>query len=90
MLQPVDRIQVYLTGEQRRRLAEWAAREGASQAELIRQMLDRELGILQDPDGPVAVVRATSGVMADYPDWPKWLGAVRGKDSDDGLGEPIR
>ncbi len=83
----MHRTQMYLTDEQRQRLAKRAAHAGTSQAELIRRMLDRELGILRDLDDPVAVIRATSGVMADYPDWPEWLAAVRGKGSDHRLRE---
>jgi hypothetical protein len=48
-------------------------------------MLDRELGILRELHDPVAVVKATAGVMADYPDWPEWLASVRGKGADERL-----
>ncbi len=82
----MHRTQVYLTEEQRERLARQAADQGVSQADLIRRMLDRELGILRDLDDPVAVVEATAGVMADYPDWPEWLAGVRGR----GAGERLR
>jgi ribbon-helix-helix CopG family protein len=74
----MHRTQIYLTDEQRRRLARRAEDEGSSQAELIRRMLDRELGILSGRQERVAVVQATAGILADYPDWPEWLADVRG------------
>ena len=27
----------------------------------------------------LVVIRSTSGICADYPDWPEWLRDVRGK-----------
>jgi Ribbon-helix-helix protein, copG family len=74
----MHRTQVYLTDEQRRRLARRAADEGASQAEVIRRILDRELGILSGVDERLAIIAKTSGVLADHPDWPEWLKDVRG------------
>jgi hypothetical protein len=81
----MHRTQVYLTDAQRQRLARRAADEGASQAEVIRRILDRELGILRGTDDRVAVVDATAGVLADHPDWPEWLAQVRGGGSSERL-----
>jgi hypothetical protein len=80
----MHRTQVYLTEEQRRRLALRAADDGTSQAEVIRRVLERELGILLRGVGErVAIVNATAGVLADHPDWPEWLAAVRGVGSSE-------
>ena len=77
----MHRTQVYLTDEQRDRLARRAADEGRSQAEIIRGILDRELGILRGLDDRVAIVKATAGLLADHPDWEQWLSDVRGSGS---------
>jgi hypothetical protein len=81
----MHRTQVYLTEEQRRRLALRAADDGTSQAEVIRRILDRELGILRGVGDQVAIVNATAGVLADHPDWPEWLADVRGLGSSERL-----
>jgi hypothetical protein len=81
----MHRTQVYLTDEQRRRLARRAEDDGTSQAEVIRRILDRELGILRGTADRVAVVDATAGVLADHPDWPEWLAEVRGGGSSERL-----
>ena len=81
----MHRTQVYLTDEQRQQLARRAADEGISQAEVIRRILDRELGILRGTNDRVAVVDATAGVLADHPDWPEWLADVRGAGSSERL-----
>lgn len=73
----MHRTQIYLTDEQVRRIADRAADQGVSKAEVIRQILDAEL----DPDtsdaADRAVILATAGICADYPDWPDWLAEVR-------------
>lgn len=79
----MHRTQVYLTEEQRSRLAQRAADEGTSQAEVIRRILDHELGILRGVSDKVAILNATAGLLAGYPDWPEWLANVRGPGTDD-------
>ncbi len=81
----MQRLQLYLTDEQRRRLARRAADEGISQAEVVRRILDRALGIRRGVEDRLAVVEATSGVLADHPDWPEWLASVRGPGSAERL-----
>jgi hypothetical protein len=50
-----------------------------SRAEVIRRILDRDLG-LSDPDGPDrALLVRTSALLSDYPDW---LESVRGAGAD--------
>lgn len=74
----MQRTQIYLSAEQRRRLARRAADEGTSQAEVVRRILDSQLGIREGTDERVAIVQRTSGILAAYPDWPDWLADVRG------------
>jgi hypothetical protein len=59
--------------------------EGISQAEVVRRILDRALGIRRGVEDRLAVVEATAGVLADYPDWPEWLASVRGPGSAERL-----
>ena len=81
------RTQIYLTEEQDQRIARLAEARGESKAEVIRTILDREF----DRDGADAddraVLVATSGLCADYPDWPAWLDEVRGRPAADRLTE---
>lgn len=72
------RMQIYLTDEQRRLIARRASDEGVAQADVIRRILDVGLGIEARQDERLAAVRATAGVLVDYPDWPDWLAEVRG------------
>jgi len=81
----MHRTQMYLSDEQRRRLARRAADEGTSQAEIIRRILDRELGVTSGVDDQVAVVDATAGLLADHPDWPEWLADLRGPGASERL-----
>lgn len=78
----MQRTQIYLTEEQRRRIARRAADAGVSQAEAIRRILDEALGIGEGRDERRAAVLATAGIVADAPDWPEWLRRVRGRGSD--------
>ncbi len=68
---------MYLTEEQRSRLALHARLERVSEAEVIRRILDNAFGLEGDVESRVAAVRQTSGIMADAPDWPEWLARVR-------------
>jgi len=81
----MHRTQVYLTDEQRRRLARRAADDGISQAEIIRRILDRDLGIESGIDDRLAVVDATAGLLAGHPDWPEWLADIRGPGASERL-----
>jgi plasmid stability protein len=83
----MQRTQIYLSEEQRRRLARRAADAGTSQAETIRRILDRALGINRGPDERLDAVDATAGVLSDHPDWPEWLRAVRGRGTSKRLRE---
>jgi len=69
---------VYLTDEQRKRLAQRASEAGTSEAAVIRDILDDALGIDEDnTDEALAAIDAAFGVCKDYPDWPEWLQEVR-------------
>ena len=69
---------MYLTDEQRKRLAQRAKDAGTSEAAVIREILDEALGIEEGTDELLAALRATKGICKDYPDWPEWLRQVRG------------
>jgi hypothetical protein len=73
---------MYLTEDQRRRLAARARAERVSEAEVVRRILDAALGLTDDVDARVAVIEETSGILADAPDWPEWLARVRGAGAD--------
>jgi hypothetical protein len=50
-------------------------------------MLDEALGIASDASARAAAVHDTAGILADAPDWPEWLGAIRGRGADERLRE---
>ncbi len=75
----MKRTQVYLTEEQDRRLAEIAEERGPSRASALRWALDSVLETGDVEEQARAVVRATAGILADYPDWPEWQRDVRGR-----------
>src|SRR6202158_4839754 len=69
MVAPMIRKQVYLAREQDRKLKALATRRGCTEAEVIRDALDR----LPDPDGDVAAQLAAAGLLVpkeDDPDAP--------------------
>jgi plasmid stability protein len=69
---------MYLTDEQRKRLAQRARDVGTSEAAVIRQILDAALGIDDGTDELLAAIDATFGICRDYPGWEEWLANVRG------------
>jgi hypothetical protein len=81
------RTQIYITDQQERRLAERARDEGVSKAEVIRRILDRAFGGDGGEAEALAVIRATAGICADYPDWQEWQRQVRGRSADARLGD---
>ena len=78
------RTQIYLTEEQDRQLGVRARDLGLSKAEVIRRLLDERLGGNCDRERQ-EVIRQTAGLLADYPDWPEWLAAVRMTPMEDRL-----
>jgi hypothetical protein len=80
------RTQMYLTDEQRKRLAQRAKDAGTSEASVIREILDDALGI-DHAEERLARARKAFGSCKDYPDWPEWLSSVRGKGADERLKE---
>lgn len=74
---------MYLTDEQRIRIARRAGDAGVSQAEVIRRILDQALGIDEGRAERLAAVQAAFGICRDYPDWPEWLREVRGEGGAD-------
>ncbi len=81
----MKRTQIYITADQDRRLARLAVDERISKAEAIRRILDRALET-GDPEAEArAVIQTTAGVCADYPAWPEWQRAVRGRSAAERL-----
>lgn len=79
------RTQIYITDEQDRLLARRARSEGISKAETIRRILNGALDA-GNPEGEArAIILSTAGICADYPDWPEWQRAVRGRTADERL-----
>lgn len=72
------RTQIYITDEQERLLAARAADGGVAKAEVIRRILDRALGLADEPEARREAIRATAGLLPDADDWPEWLAGVRG------------
>jgi hypothetical protein len=83
----MHRTQIYLSDEQRELIARRAEDTGQTKAEVIRRMLDEALGLASDASARAAAVRDTAGILAEAPDWPEWLGAIRGRSADERLRE---
>jgi hypothetical protein len=82
----MKRTQIYVTAEQDARIAKRAKELGVSKAEVIRQALEDALGVTGNAETEAKeILEATSGVLADYPDWEEWLASVRGRTSDERL-----
>lgn len=75
----MKRTQVYLTEAQDRRLAQIAEERGISRAGALRWALDSALETGDAEAEARAVILATAGILSDYPDWPEWQRAVRGR-----------
>ena len=69
------------------RSSQRAKDSGVSQAEIIRRILDRGLGIDDGVQERLAAVDATAGVLPNAPSWQEWLGAVRGNGAGARLSE---
>jgi hypothetical protein len=78
---------MYLTDEQRKRIAGLARSEGVSEAEVVRRILDSALGAPDAREERLAAVDDTAGLLANAPDWPEWLARVRGHGADRRLRE---
>lgn len=83
----MQRTQIYITAEQARQLKQIARQRRVPMAHVIRQMLDAALNI-GDPEAEArAGILATSGILADAPDWPEWQRSVRGRSASQRLDE---
>jgi hypothetical protein len=76
---PLARTQVYLTEEQDRRLTQIARERRISKAGALRWALDSSLDTGDAAAEERAVMLATAGICADYPDWQEWQREVRGR-----------
>ena len=81
----MKRTQIYITDDQDRLLARRARDERISKAEVIRRILNGALDAGNPEAEARTIIRETSGICADYPDWPEWQRAVRGKTADERL-----
>lgn len=79
------RTQIYITDEQDTLLTRRARDERISKAEAIRRILDRALDAGDAEAEARTIIRETSGICADYPDWPEWQRSVRGRTADERL-----
>ena len=79
---------MYLTDEQRKRLAQRAKDAGTSEAAVIRQILDEALGIDDGAQARLDAVQSVFGICKDYPGWEEWLAYVRG--TEGGADERLR
>ena len=84
------RTQIYITEEQDQRIGALAQDLGISKAEVIRQMIDRDLEIHGDDDEALTIIRSTAGLLSDYPSWPEWQAGVRGRTADQRLRDQHR
>ena len=80
----MKRTQIYITEEQDDRIGALAEDLGVSKAEVIRQMLDQVLTGAGEPEAQ-SIIRATAGLLADYPEWREWQREVRGRTADERL-----
>jgi len=78
---------MYLTEEQRNKLASLARSEGVSEAEVVRRILDRALGMPDVREERLAAVDETAGLLGEATDWPQWLAKVRRQGADRRLKE---
>ncbi len=78
---------MYLTDEQRKRLAQRAKDAGTSEAAVVRQILDEALGIDDGRDELLEAIRATAGIWKDYKELPDYLRQIRGRGADARLKE---
>jgi len=85
MVGAMPRIQIALTDEQERLLAERAAAAGIGRAEVIRRLLDDALGLGDRLEARRRAVLASAGTFAQEDDWPTWLDRARGDGLDDRL-----
>jgi hypothetical protein len=81
----MQRVQIYLTDEQRSRVADRAKSKKCAQSEVIREILDRGLGIGHDASDALAAIRETAGILDDERDWESWQRSVRGRSANDRL-----
>lgn len=81
----MKRTQIYITEEQERKIANIAEDLGVSKAEVIRQMVDRGLGNDDAGDQARNAIRATAGILTDYPAWQEWQRQVRGRTAKERL-----
>lgn len=86
----MKRTQIYITEQQDQRIGALAVDLGVSKAEVIRQMIDRDLGGDATGEEALSIIRATAGLLSDYPSWREWQAGVRGRTADQRLRDQHR
>lgn len=61
----MKRTNIYLSEEEHRLLSERARLENTSMADVVRRILDRELGLAESQPSPVDVIRQSAGLWSD-------------------------
>ena len=72
----MQRTQIYLTDEQRRRLDRRASEAGVPMAVVVREILDQALDI-DDESARLAAADAAFGILDDGESWQEFLARVR-------------
>jgi len=72
----MQRTQIYLTDEQRRRLDRRASEAGVPMAVVVREILDEALDI-DDASARLAAVDEAFGILDDGESWQDFLARVR-------------
>ena len=73
----MQRTQIYLTDEQRRRLDQRASDAGVPMAVVVRDILDEALAIGDTEHARAAAADAAFGTLADDEPWQDFLARVR-------------
>jgi predicted DNA-binding protein len=73
----MQRTQIYLTDEQRRRLDQRASDAGVPMAVVVRDILDEALAIGDTEQARAAAADEAFGALADDETWQEFLGRVR-------------
>jgi transposase len=81
----MQRVQIYLSDEQRSRVAARAQKRQCAQSEVIREILDRGLGIEHDASDTLSAIRETAGILIDERGWDEWQRSVRGRSANERL-----
>src|SRR5918998_1053244 len=86
----MQRTQIYLTDEQRRRLDQRASDAGVPMAVVVRDILDEALAIGDTEQARAEAADEAFGALSDDETWPEFLGRVRRPGGDDDRPHDLR